>query len=123
ERIEVVATELARALFHAAFAETRVLSGALANLYAFMALARPGDRVMVIPEYAGGHATHHPHGAAGLYGLVIEEIPFDPTAMNVDLDRFEHRAKEVRPRVIVIGASLVLFPYDLAAVRRIADEV
>jgi glycine hydroxymethyltransferase len=123
ERIEVVATELARALFHAAFAESRVLSGSLANLYAFMALARPGDPVMVIPEYAGGHATHHPHGAAGLYGLAIDEIPFDPAAMNVDLDRFAHRAKEVRPRVIVIGASLVLFPYDLAAVRRIADEV
>jgi glycine hydroxymethyltransferase len=114
---------LARALFHAAFAESRVLSGSLANLYAFMALARPGDPIMAIPEYAGGHATHHPHGAAGLYGLTIHEIPFDPTAMNVDLDRFAHRAKEVRPRVIVIGASLVLFPYDLGAVRRIADEV
>ncbi len=122
ERIEVVAAELARTLFHAAFVEARVLSGSLANLYAFMALARPGDPVMVIPEAAGGHATHHLHGAAGLYGLTIHEIPFDPAAMNVDLDALAQRAREIRPRIIAIGASLVLFPYDLAAIRRIADD-
>ena len=123
ERIEVVAAELARALFHAAFAEIRVLSGSLANLYAFMALARPGDAVMVVPESAAGHATHHAHGAAGLYGLAIHDIPFDPAGMNVDLDGMARRAKDIRPAVVLVGASLVLFPYDLAAVRRIADDV
>ncbi|HLJ59259.1 MAG TPA: aminotransferase class I/II-fold pyridoxal phosphate-dependent enzyme [bacterium] len=123
ERIEVVAAELARALFHAAFAEIRVLSGSLANLYAFMAIARPGDAVMVVPESAAGHATHHAHGAAGLYGLTIHDIPFDPVAMNVDVDGLARRARDVRPAVVLVGASLVLFPYDLAAVRRIADDV
>lgn len=123
ERIEVIAVELARRLFHATFAELRVLSGSLANLYAFMALAAPGDHVLVIPESAGGHATHHAHGAAGLRGLVVHDIPFNAGTMNVDLDGLAARAREVRPRVIAIGASLVLFPYDLAAIRRIADTV
>jgi glycine hydroxymethyltransferase len=123
ERIEVIAGELARRLFHGAFAELRVLSGSLANLYAFMALTRPGDAVMAIPEAAGGHATHHAHGAAGLYGLVVHDIPFDAEAMDVDLDRLARRAAEIRPRAIVVGASLVLFPYDLGAIRRIADAV
>ena len=123
ERIEVMAIELARRLFRAAFAELRVLSGSLANLYTFMALTRPGDTLMVIPESAGGHATHHPNGAAGLHGLVVRDIPFDPETMNVDLDGLARRAREVRPRAIVVGASLVLFPYDLAAIRRIADAV
>jgi glycine hydroxymethyltransferase len=123
ERIEVIAVELARRLFHAAFAELRVPSGSLANLYAFMALAAPGDHVLVIPESAGGHATHHAHGAAGLRGLVVHDIPFDPGTMNVDLDRLARRVRDVRPRIIVIGASLVLFPYDLAAIREIAGAV
>jgi glycine hydroxymethyltransferase len=123
ERIEVIAAELARRLFHAAFVELRVLSGSLANLYAFMALSRPGDHVLVIPEGAGGHATHHAHGAAGLYGLVVHDIPFNGGTMSVDLDGLAARAREVRPRIIVIGASLVLFPYDVDAVRRIADAV
>lgn len=123
ERIEVIAVELARRLFHAAFAEIRVPSGSIANLYAFLALARAGDPVMVIPESAAGHATHHANGAAGLRGLAVHDIPFDPAAMTIDIEALERRAKEVRPRVIVAGASLVLFPYDLAAVRRIADAV
>jgi glycine hydroxymethyltransferase len=122
ERIEVVAGELARTLFHAAFAEIRVLSGSMANLYAFMALARPGDPVMVIPESAAGHATHHRTGAAGLYGLQIHDVPYDPAAMNVDLEALARRAREIRPAIILVGASLVLFPYDLDAVRRIADD-
>jgi glycine hydroxymethyltransferase len=123
ERIEVAAAELARTLFHAAFAEIRVLSGSLANLYAFMALARPGDPILVVPETAAGHATHHRSGAAGLYGLAIHEIPFDPDAMNLDLEALARRAREIRPAVILIGASLVLFPYDIGGVRRIADAV
>jgi glycine hydroxymethyltransferase len=123
ERIEVIAVELARRLFHGAFVELRVLSGSLANLYVFMALTRPGDPILVIPEAAGGHASHHAHGAAGLYGLAVHEIPFDPETMTVDLEALAQRAREVRPRVIVIGASLVLFPYDLAAIRRIAGAV
>lgn len=123
ERIEVIAVELARRLFHAAFAEIRVLSGSLANLYAFLALTRAGDAVMVIPESAGGHATHHANGAAGLRGLDVHEIPFDPAAMTIDLDALTRLAGEIRPRVIAVGASLVLFPYDLEAVRGIADGV
>jgi glycine hydroxymethyltransferase len=123
ERIEVIAVELARRLFHAAFAELRVPSGSLANLYAFLALGQPGDPALVIPESAGGHATHHRLGAAGLRGLVVHDIPFDSESMNIELQAFARRAGEVRPRIIVIGASLVLFPYDLAAVRRIADAV
>jgi glycine hydroxymethyltransferase len=123
ERIEVIAAELVRRLFHAAFAELRVLSGSLANLYAFIALTRPGDPVLVIPESAGGHATHHAGGAAGLHGLDVHEIPFDAGTMTVDLASLAQRAREVRPRVIVIGASLVLFPYDLEAIRRIAGAV
>lgn len=123
EQIEVTAGELARILFHAAFAEIRVLSGSLANLYAFMALARQGDAILAIPECAGGHVTHHARGAAGLYGLRIHEIPFDPGSMTVDLDGLARVARDVRPRIIAVGASLVLFPYDLAAVRQIATDV
>ncbi len=123
DRIEVIAAELGRRLFHAAFVELRVLSGSMANLYAFMALARPGDPIMAIPESAGGHATHHAQGAAGLYGLVVHDIPLEPETVTIDLEGLAGRAEEVRPRIIVIGASLVLFPYDIGAVRQIADAV
>src|SRR6185312_2354606 len=61
--IEVIAEGLVKRLFDARYAEIRVGSGALANLYCFMATCKPGDRIMVFPPEMGGHATHHQAGA------------------------------------------------------------
>jgi glycine hydroxymethyltransferase len=69
EEIEVITAELAAEVFHARYAEIRVGSGALANLYGFMALAKPGDSIIAPPGSIGGHVTHHSAGCAGLYGL------------------------------------------------------
>src|SRR5690606_23277301 len=66
EKIEVIAAELAAEIFRARFAEIRVGSGALANLYAFVATTRPADSIIVPPANIGGHVTHHESGAAGL---------------------------------------------------------
>ena len=49
EEIEVITAELAAEVFHAKYAEIRVGSGALANLYGFMALAKPGDSIIAPP--------------------------------------------------------------------------
>src|SRR5580700_848660 len=65
EKIEVIAAELAAEIFGARFAEIRVASGAMANLYAFMATTKPGDAIIVPPASIGGHITHHAPGAAG----------------------------------------------------------
>ena len=65
ERIEVIAAELAAEIFGARHAEIRVPSGSIANLYAFMATTRPGDRIIAPPPAIGGHITHHDAGAAG----------------------------------------------------------
>ena len=86
EKIEVIAAELAAEVFGARFAEIRVASGAMANLYAFMATAKPGDSIIVPPAEIGGHVTHHGAGAAGLYGLEILAAPVNAAGYTVDLD-------------------------------------
>ena len=123
ERIEVLAESLAKQLFGAPYAEIRVPSGAIANLYAFMATCRPGDRILAFSGEMGGHVTHHAAGCAGLYGLEIHPVPYDGTRMNVDLDRLRDEARRLRPRLITLAGSLCLFPYPAAEVRAIADEV
>ena len=123
EQIEVIASELAAEVFAARFAEIRVQSGAMANLYAFMATCSPGDRIIVPPAQIGGHVTHHPSGAAGLYRLQIHEAPIDASGYSVDLDGLRALALEIRPRLITIGGSLNLFAHPVRAVRKIADEV
>jgi glycine hydroxymethyltransferase len=123
ERIEVIAAELAAEVFRAPYAEVRVGSGALANLYAFMATCRPGDAVIVPPAAIGGHVTHHQGGAAGLYGLDIHEAPVDARRYTVDVDRLRSMAHDLRPALITIGGSLNLSHHPVASIRDIADEV
>ena len=123
EEIEVLAERLACEVFHAAFAEVRVASGALANLYAFMACCQPGDAVIVPPASVGGHVTHHEPGAAGLYGLRIHFAPVDADGYTVDLEALATQAAELRPRLITIGGSLNLLPHPVARIREIAEGV
>ncbi|MGD1879706.1 MAG: serine hydroxymethyltransferase [Kiloniellaceae bacterium] len=123
EEIEVIAAELAAEVFQARYAEIRVGSGALANLYAFMATCRPGDSIIAPPPAIGGHVTHHAAGCAGLYGLTTHPAPVDADGYTVDLDALARLAEEVRPKLITLGGSLNLFPHPVKAVRAIADSV
>lgn len=123
EKIEVIAAELAAEVFGARFAEIRVPSGAIANLYVFMATAKPGDTIIAPPPSIGGHVTHHTAGAAGLYGVCSHAAPVDPVNYTVDLDVLRSEARRLRPRLITIGGSLNLFPHPVREIRAIADEV
>lgn len=123
EQIEVIAADLACRVFGARFAEIRVGSGALANLYSFMATCKPGDSIIVPPASVGGHITHRASGAAGLYGLDIHESPIDATRYSVNLDGLAELAHRVRPKLITMGTSLNLIPPPVREVRAIADHV
>jgi glycine hydroxymethyltransferase len=121
ERIEVIAAELAAEIFKARYAEIRVASGAMANLYAFMAMAKPGDAIIVPPATIGGHVTHHQAGCAGLYGLIIHAAPISADGYSVDVDALAELARDVKPKIISIGGSLNLFEHPVAEIRSIAD--
>jgi glycine hydroxymethyltransferase len=123
EKIEVLTAELAAEVFGARYAEIRVGSGALANLYVFMTAAKPGDVIIAPPPEIGGHVTHHGSGAAGFYGVVTHSAPIDPVRYTVDVDALRADARRLRPKLITIGGSLNLFPHPIAEVRAIADEV
>lgn len=123
EEVEVIAAELAAEIFQAQYAEIRVASGALANLYAFMALAKPGDTIIAPPASIGGHVTHHAPGCAGLYGLRILPAPVDADGFTVDLDGLRDLARKENPVLITIGGSLNLFEHPVAEIRSIADEI
>ncbi|MEM9043193.1 MAG: aminotransferase class I/II-fold pyridoxal phosphate-dependent enzyme [Pseudomonadota bacterium] len=122
EEIEVIAAMLAAEIFQARFAEIRVGSGALANLYAFMACCQPGDAIIVPPSGIGGHVTHHASGAAGLYGLEIHEAPVDGSEYTIDLDGLENLAARVSPKMITVGGSLNLLHHPVAGIVEIAKR-
>ncbi|CUK09976.1 Fluorothreonine transaldolase [Ruegeria denitrificans] len=123
EEIEVIAAELCADVFDAIYAEVRVPSGAIANLYGFMATCKPGDTIIAPPASIGGHVTHHLAGCAGLFGLRSLEAPVNADGYTVDLDQLRDLARAEQPKLITIGGSLNLFEHPVAEVRAIADEV
>lgn len=123
EQIEVITAELVAEVFGAHYAEVRVPSGALANLYGFLATCEPGDTIIAPPPSIGGHVTHHAGGSAGQYRLTTVPAPVRADGYTVDVDALRALAHTVRPKLITIGSSLNLHPHPVAAVREIADEV
>ena len=123
EEIEVIAAELCAEVFGAKFAEIRVPSGAIANLYGFMATCQPGDAIIVPPASIGGHVTHHMSGCAGLYGLRIIEAPLNADRYSIDVDALESLARAENPKLITVGGSLNLFEHPVRDIRQIADTV
>ncbi len=123
EQIEVITAELAAEVFGARHAEIRVPSGAIANLYAFLATCEPGDTIIAPPPSIGGHVTHHAGGSAGMYRLRTVAAPVDAARFTVDVDAVRALARQHRPRMITIGSSINLHPHPVAALREVADEV
>ncbi|MCB2037226.1 MAG: hypothetical protein KDF56_10025, partial [Ottowia sp.] len=123
EQIEVMAAELAAEVFGARYAEVRVASGALSNLYVFMATCKAGDTLIAPPPDIGGHVTHHQAGAAGWFGLYTVNAPIDAARYSIDVDALRRLAHDVKPRLITTGGSLNLFEHPVADLRAIADEV
>ncbi len=123
ERIEVMAAQLAAEVFDARYVEVRVPSGALANLFVFMACARPGESIVAPPPSIGGHVTHQRDGAAGLYGVKTLAAPVDARGYTIDVDALRRLVRTERPKLITVGGSLNLFSHPVAQIREIADEV
>ena len=123
EQIEVICAELCAEVFQAKYAEIRVLSGAIANLYAFMTLCQPGDDIIVPPASIGGHVTHHQAGCAGLFGLNIHHAPVLADGYTVDVDGLAKLVQRVRPKLITIGGSLNLAPHPVAQIAEIAKGI
>ncbi|MCW2885405.1 MAG: Glycine hydroxymethyltransferase [Streptosporangiaceae bacterium] len=120
--LEVLAPLLIAELMEGTFAEVRLQSATLANLAVYTALTEPGDTIAVLPEAAGGHTSHHRQGVPGVRGLRVVDLPYDAANFDLDYAALGGFLGRERPRLVVIGASLMLFPHDVAAVRAAADE-
>lgn len=118
EQIEVLTNGLLRRLFHANFVEARILSGTMANAVVFGALLEPGDTIMALSTSAGGHISHNKLGVAGYHKLVTEFLDFDLETMNIDVQALEKKAAEIKPRLVILGGSLLLFPPPIQLVKQ-----
>ncbi|WP_061587080.1 serine hydroxymethyltransferase [Streptococcus oralis] len=121
--VETLAIERAKEIFGAKFANVQSHSGSQANCAAYMALIEPGDTVMGMDLAAGGHLTHGaPVSFSGqTYNFVSYSV--DPETELLDFDAILKQAQEVKPKLIVAGASAYSQIIDFSKFREIADAV
>jgi len=123
DEVENIAVDLAKKLFGAGYVNVLPTSGVVANLSAYFAFAKPGDTMMALQVPHGGHISHAELSAAGVRGLKVKGFPFDAERMNIDVDRAIEKVRAVKPRIMLFGASVFLFPHPLRELREVADEV
>ena len=121
--VETLAIERAKEIFGAKFANVQPHSGSQANCAAYMALIEPGDTVMGMDLAAGGHLTHGaPVSFSGqTYNFVSYSV--DPETELLDFAAILKQAQEVKPKLIVAGASAYSQIIDFSKFREIADAV
>ena len=121
--VESLAIGRAKEIFGAKFANVQPHSGSQANCAAYMALIEPGDTVMGMDLAAGGHLTHGaPVSFSGqTYNFVSYSV--DPETELLDFDAILKQAQEVKPKLIVAGASAYSQIIDFSKFREIADAV
>jgi glycine hydroxymethyltransferase len=123
DEVETLAIERAKQLFGAEHVNVQPHSGANANLAAYFALMNPGDKILGLSLQEGGHLTH---GLAVNFSGRLFEAHFyglDRATGLIDYDQMLAKAKEVRPKAIVAGASAYSRVFDYKRFREIADEV
>jgi glycine hydroxymethyltransferase len=123
DTIENIARARAVELFGSTHANVQPHSGTQANMAALMALAKPGAKVLAMSLDHGGHLSHgHPKNFSGVF-YDFHSYGVDRQSERIDYDQVRDKAREVRPTVLMAGASAYSRVIDFEAFASIAEEV
>jgi glycine hydroxymethyltransferase len=123
DQVELLAQRRACALFGADHANVQPHCGSSANMAAYMAFCQPGDTILGLDLSHGGHLSH---GSPVSFSGIVYHAEFygvDPETEQLNYDQVRRRAQEVRPKVLVAGASAYPRTFDFPKLAEIAHEV
>jgi glycine hydroxymethyltransferase len=123
DQIELYGEKLAKEVFEAETADLRPLSGHVANWILLSTFAKPNDKILCVSASDGGYPGIWKEGLASLLRLHVVGFPFSKEEMNVKVDETVEIILREKPRVIVFGASLFLFPHPVEEIAKAANEV
>jgi glycine hydroxymethyltransferase len=123
DQVEQLAIDRICTLFGASYANVQPHSGAQANAAVYLACVKPGDAILGFDLSHGGHLTH---GSAVNFSGKLYQANFYGVEREtglIDMDKVEAKALEVKPKMIICGASAYSRDWDFARFRAIADKV
>jgi len=123
DKAENLAIERIKELFNVKFANVQAHSGSTANMAAYRAILKPGDKVLGMALDQGGHLTHgHP---LSFSGIDYDFYPYyvDKETETIDYDALEEKAIDIKPKLIVAGASAYPRIIDFKRFKEICDKV
>lgn len=123
DQIENIAIDRLKKLFGCRFANVQPHCGSSANMAAYLAVAKPGDKILGQSLDAGGHLTHG--SKVSFSGQIFEAYSYglDPKTGLIDYDEIAKIAKKVKPKVIMCGFSAYPRAIDFKKFKKIAKSV
>jgi len=123
DQVENIAIERLKKLFNCKFANVQPHCGSSANMAAYLAVAKPGDRILGQSLDAGGHLTHG--SKVSFSGQIFESYSYglDPKTGLLDYDEIAKIAKKIKPKVIMCGFSAYPRAIDFKKFKKIAKSV
>lgn len=123
DQVEDLARDRLKTLFNVKYANVQAHSGSTANMAAYRTLLSPGDKVLGMSLDHGGHLTHgHPLSFSGV-DYEFHSYGVDKETEQIDFDQVKMLAHEIKPKLIVAGASAYPREIDFKKFREIADEI
>ncbi len=123
DAMETLGEGLACEVFGVSHASLKPLSGHLAGFLMLQACTHRGDRILVIHPEHGGYDGYMPGFLPDYLGLKVDFLPFDAKTWNLDPKAAADAVLQKRPQLVLVGASLILFPYNLRWLRGACDDV
>jgi glycine hydroxymethyltransferase len=122
DEIEQYGEKLAKEVFKAETADLRPLSGHIADLIVLANSAKPGDVFMCVSPKDGGYPGMWKEGLAGLLRLKVLPFPFSKKDWSIEAEEAQETILRVKPKIVVFGASLIVFPHPVATLAKVARE-
>ena len=123
DEIEAAGEALARAVFGATYASLKPLSGHVAGMIGILATTQPGDTILVVDGRHGGYDGYGPDYIPDVLGGTrkVGYLPFDESTWRTDTPRAVESIESQRPALVLLGASFLLFPYEIGPLRDACD--
>jgi glycine hydroxymethyltransferase len=123
DEIEQYGEKLACDLFRSESADLRPLSGHIADLIVLSNMTKPRDQILCVSPENGGYPGIWKEGLSGLLNLIPNAFPFSDRDWNIEIKRAKDIILRVKPRMVIFGGSLIIFPHPVEELSETVRDV